>query len=164
MRQGTRKDIKEEVRAKGAKKIRRKLGRRKRGEIEIRPREKGERRVMGAAAGPQHSLCRAGATRVWAWTQEAGGSLMLWGQDRSRGKQMDGTVIPGFWSLETVVGRGELVHFWIFIKDGANRNTVASFIHCLSPTLVFSSPEQPLFSASLEPRTVPGTQEPTETH
>lgn len=141
------------------------------GRLEQRPggtcvagREKGERRVMGAAAGPQHSLCRAGATRVWAWTQEVGGSLMLWGQDRSRGKQMDGTVIPGFWSLETVVGRGELVHFWIFIKDGANRNTVASFIHCLSPTLVFSSPEQPLFSASLEPRTVPGTQEPTETH
>ena len=67
---------------------------------------------------------------------------------------------PGFCGSEIVVGQGELVHFWIFVKDGANRNTAASFIHCLSPTLVFSSLEQPLFSASLEPRTVPGAQEP----
>ena len=58
------------------------------------------------------------------------------------------------------MGQGELVQFWISVKDGANRNTAASFIHCLSPTLVFSSLEQPLFSASLEPRTVPGAQEP----
>lgn len=72
-------------------------------------------------------------------------------------------MIPGFCGSEIAVGRGELVHFWIFVKDGASRNTVASFIHCLSPTLVFSSLEQPLFSASLEPRTVPGAQEPTET-
>lgn len=58
MRQGTRKDIKEEVRAKGAKKIRRKLGRRKRGEIEIRPREKGERRQIGLVRSMDSDSCR----------------------------------------------------------------------------------------------------------
>ena len=66
MRQGTRKDIKEEVRAKGAKKIRRKLGRRKRGEIEIRPREKGERRQIALVRSMDSEKVRKAGTFLLA--------------------------------------------------------------------------------------------------
>lgn len=43
MKKERRKDIQEEVRAKGGiKEIRRRMGRRQRGEIEIEPRERGD--------------------------------------------------------------------------------------------------------------------------